>query len=95
MDNKKKTLRKSSNIKKLQIHPYTPVHTKPFLDFENMIELFLWNGKPRKFRTDIMEADIKDGGLGLQNLKLFDLSLKIGWPKRYLKNRSQVASCAF
>ena len=36
-----------------------------------------------------MEADAKDGGLGLQNLKLFDLSLKIGWPKRYFKTEAK------
>ena len=31
-----------------------------------------------------MEADIKDGGLKLHNLSLFDNSLKISWLRRYL-----------
>ena len=49
-----------------------------------MINDFLWCLKPPKFRKQIMEADIKDGGLKLHNLSLFDSSLKISWLRRYL-----------
>ena len=49
-----------------------------------MINDFLWGGKPPTFRKDIMKADIKDRGLKLHNLSLFDNSLKIGWLRRYL-----------
>ena len=49
-----------------------------------MIHNFLWGGKPPKFRKQLMEADIKDGGPKLHNLSLFDNSLKIGWLRRYM-----------
>ena len=60
-----------------------------FAYLQEMINDFLWGGKPPKFRKQIMEADIKDGGLRLHNLSLFDLSLKIGWLKRYLRTTAK------
>ena len=53
---------------------------------------FLWDGKPPKFRKEIMEADIRFGGMKLHNLELFDKSLKIGWLKRYVKSNAKWCS---
>ena len=50
---------------------------------------FLWAGKPPKYRREILEAEIKDGGLKLHNIKFVDNALKIGWLKRYLKSYSK------
>ena len=50
---------------------------------------FLWAGKPPKYRREILEAEIKDGGLKLHNIKLFDNALKLGWLKRYLRSNSK------
>ena len=47
---------------------------------------FVWSNKPAKFSKAILEADIRDGGLKLHNLEIFDQSLKLGWLKRYLKS---------
>ena len=38
---------------------------------------------------DILEAEIKDGGLKLPNLSSFDNALKLGWLKRFLKSNSK------
>ena len=50
---------------------------------------FLWAGKPPKFRKEIMEAEIKDGGLKLHNIAIFDTALKLSWLKRFLKSNSK------
>ena len=50
---------------------------------------FLWAGKPPKFRKEILEAEIKDGGMKLHNLSVFDAALKLGWLKRFLKSNSK------
>ena len=50
---------------------------------------FLWCNKPPKFRREIMEANIVDGGLKLHNLEIFDAALKIGWLRRYIVTHSK------
>ena len=45
-----------------------------------------------KFRKEIMEADIRFGGMKLHNFELFDKSLKIGWLKRYVKSSAKWCS---
>ena len=64
------------------MHPHTPVPSKPrkkTFDVSNsIVKDFLWDGKPPKFRKEIIEADIRFGGMKLHNLELFDNSLKIG-----------------
>ena len=60
--------------------------------FEKINTIFkkiLWNNKPPKFRKEIIEAEIIDGGLKLHNLEKFDLSLKFGWAKRLLRSESK------
>ena len=37
-----------------------------FKQIDTLFKNFLWNNKPPKFRKDIIEADINDGGLKLQ-----------------------------
>ena len=50
---------------------------------------FLWANKPPKLRREILEAQIRDGGLKLHNIKLFDTALKLGWLKRFIKCSSK------
>ena len=54
-----------------------------FKNIEKMFLDFIWNNKPVKFSKSILEAEIKNGGLKLHNLKIFDQSLKLGWIKRF------------
>ena len=79
------------------MHPHIPVPSKPrkktFDVLNSVVKDFLWDGKPPKFRKEIIEADIRFGGMKLHNLELFDNSLKIGWLKRYV--RSSAKWCSF
>ena len=52
-----------------------------FKNIEKMFLDFIWNNKPAKFSKSILEVEIKNGGLKLHNLKIFDQSLKLGWIK--------------
>ena len=49
---------------------------------ESFVTDFLWNGKTPRFRKDIIEADVKEGGMKLHNLLLFSKCLKISWMRR-------------
>ena len=66
----------------------TPSDTAIY-QLEQLFFSFLWCNKPPKFRREIMEANIIDGGLKLHNLKTFDAALKIGWLKRYITTKSK------
>ena len=69
---------------------FLPSPNKSLLSEINTIfKNFLRNNKPPKFRNEIMEADILDGGLRLYNLEKFDLALKLVWAKRLLKGESK------
>ena len=59
-----------------------------FKELQSMVDSFLWNKKPPKFRKEILEADTLDGGLKLHNLKTFCMALKLGWIKRYLSSKA-------
>ena len=50
---------------------------------------FIWVGKPPKFRKEIFEVEIKEGGLKLHNIAISDSALKLGWLKRYLQSSSK------
>ena len=56
---------------------------------ESIFYSFIWSGKPAKFSKHILEADISEGGLKLHNLRLFDMSLKLGWLRRYLTSQGK------
>ena len=60
-----------------------------FEEINTLFKKFLWNNKPPKFRKEIIEAEIFDGGLKLHNLEKFDCSLKLGWIKRLLRSDSK------
>ena len=62
---------------------------KLFNEIDKLFSNFLWSNKPPKFRKNIIESDIMDGGLRLHNLKKFDLALKLGWAKRLLTSKSK------
>ena len=67
-----------------------PSPSKELLEeLNNVFYDFLWAGKPPKFRKEILEAEIKDGGMKLHNLSIFDAALKLGWLKRFLKSNSK------
>ena len=60
-----------------------------FKDLQSIIDSFLWNKKPPKFRKEIREAEISEGGLKLHNLKKICMALKAGWIKRYLSSTAK------
>ena len=45
---------------------------------------FIWNKKPQKFRSEILETLPNLGGLKLTNLGIFDASLTLSWLKRLI-----------
>ena len=60
-----------------------------FKEIDAIFKNFIWNNKPPKFRKEIMESDIMDGGMKLHNLQNFDQALKLGWAKRLLTSQSK------
>ena len=60
-----------------------------YRELDQLFANFLWSGKPAKLRKEILEAEIKNGGLKLHNIQKFDSSLKLGWLKRFLKSNSK------
>ena len=78
-------------IKSLLISKFTHVLLSlptPSNDILNTLDhtfsKFIWNSKTPKFRKNITENSICQGGLGLTNLSLFNSALKISWLKRLL-----------
>ena len=63
--------------------------TEIIKELEQLFADFLWSGKPPKFRREILEAEIKLGGLKLHNLTNFDSALELGWLKRFQKSSSK------
>ena len=55
----------------------------------NTFSNFLWCGKPPKWRKEILEGEIYYGGLKLQNITIFDQTLKLSWLRRYLQSSSK------
>ena len=49
---------------------------------ESFVTDFIWNGKNPRFRKDIIEAEVKEGGMKLHNLLLFSKCLKISRMRR-------------
>ena len=60
-----------------------------FVDLQSLVDQFLWGKKPPKFRRDILEAELVDGGLKLHNLKIFCMALKTGWIKRFMTSSAK------
>ena len=51
-------------------------------NLESFVTDFIWNGKNPRFRKDIIEAEVKEGGMKLHNLLLFSKCLKISRMRR-------------
>ena len=58
-------------------------------EINNTFADFLWCGKPPKWRKEILEGEIKHGGLKLHNIVLFDRTLKLSWLRRYLRSNGK------
>lgn len=58
-------------------------------DFLNTLQkicyTFVWNGKQDKISRKTVHKSVKEGGLGLPNLKLFVQALKVTWIKKISK----------
>ena len=62
----------------------TPSETL-FNKIETLFENFLWNGKPPKFRKQILERITGEGGLHYPNIRSIDATMKVSWFKRLYK----------
>ena len=56
-----------------------------FNKIESLFESFLWNGKPHKFRKQILERITDEGGLHYPNIRSIDATMKVSWFKRLYK----------
>jgi len=57
---------------------------------ENLLNNFLWNGKPPRVKQNVMFNDYDHGGLRMTNLLHFIKAQKINWIKRLLNNKETV-----
>ena len=64
-----------------------------FIKIEQLFEFFLWNGKPPKFKIQIIEKQVIDGGLQYPNIRMVDATMKISWFKRLYETNEGWASC--
>ena len=63
-----------------------PTPTKDFLDqIEKNLMHFVWNNKPAKIRKSILKTQTNMGGAGMVDLKVKDMSLKMGWLKKLIE----------
>ena len=83
-------------IKSLLLSKFTHIllslpspNTDLFKELDKLFSDFLWSNKHPKFRKEIVEAEIIDGGLKLHNIATFDSALKLGWLKRFNKSNSK------
>ena len=58
-------------------------------ELDNLINQFLWMGKPAKFSRHISEAEIKEGGMKLHNLEHCNHALNLSWLKRLLSSQGK------
>jgi hypothetical protein len=56
----------------------------------NILNCFLWDGKPPRVKNAVIQQDIELGGLKMTNLKNFIISQKIKWVDKLLKSRTCV-----
>ena len=57
-------------------------------EYDSLVKDFLWDGKPSKYRKEILEYPYNLGGLQLHNLQRFSLSLKTTWLRRIVTSDS-------
>ena len=53
-----------------------------FVKIDTLFDKFLWNGKPPKFRKQILEKLVSEGGLNYPNIRHIDATMKISWFNR-------------
>ena len=54
---------------------------------KELIEKFLWNGKPARVKNSVMQNDVEFGGLRMTNLFCYNKAQKINWIKIFLLNK--------
>ena len=57
-----------------------------FNKIDSIFDLFLWNGSTPKYRKQILENMIEDGGLQYPNIRHIDATMKVSWFKRLYKS---------
>ena len=57
---------------------------------KNLIESFLWNGKPPRVKNKVMYNSYEQGGLRLTNLECYIQAQKMNWIKRLLHDENTV-----
>ena len=55
------------------------IHNKYVMQFDQMVQSFLWDGGRSKIKKHILECSINQGGLKLVNILKRDQALKIAW----------------
>ena len=56
--------------------------------FYSIFQKFLWKGKPPKFRNQLLEKQVSEGGLQYPNIRYIDATMKISWFKRIYASES-------
>ena len=50
---------------------------------------FLWNGKPDKIKRSVAKLKLKDAGLGMLDIKMFDTKMKLSWIRKIYSKQSK------
>ena len=59
-----------------------------FEKIEAIFQKFLWKGKTPKFRSQILEKQVLEGGLQYPNIRFIDATMKVSWFKRIYVSES-------
>ena len=57
---------------------------------ENLLNNFLWNGKPPRVKQKVMYNDYDRGGLRMTNFSHFIQAQKVNWIQRLLNNKETI-----
>ncbi len=59
---------------------------------ENVIDKFLWKGRKRRIKKDILQKPVSEGGVGQTNIKVHFEALKASWIPQILKQQNSAWS---
>ena len=59
---------------------------------KQLLESFLWSGKPPRVKNEVITNDYDDGGLRMTNLNFYIKAQKINWIKQFLENIDAIPS---
>ena len=59
-----------------------------FEKIETIFKKFLWKEKPPKFRNQLLEKQVSEGGLQYPNIRYIDATMKVSWFKRIYVSES-------